>query len=148
MEEFDSEKIINMSREELIGLLGVELSAELNKKLANGTLTYKEFDEIFKKAIPIPERARLVRNSFFLKLSKSEGFSLFETNKEKQQQYAEIAYLQERADKGEINKQDLKRLCDLAFGKDTILSQHMQTSFILSGKVKETPEEKEEKERD
>lgn len=148
MEEFDSEKIINMSREELIGLLGVELSAELNKKLANGTLTYKEFDEIFKKAIPISERARLVRNSFFLKLSKSEGFSLFETNKEKQQQYAEIAYLQERADKGEINKQDLKRLCDLAFGKDTILSQHMQTSFILSGKVKETPEEKEEKERD
>lgn len=148
MEEFDSEKIINMSREELIGLLGVELSAELNKKLANGTLTYKEFDEIFKRAIPISERARLVRNSFFLKLSKSEGFSLFETNKEKQQQYAEIAYLQERADKGEINKQDLKRLCDLAFGKDTILSQHMQTSFILSGKVKETPEEKEEKERD
>lgn len=148
MEEFDSEKIINMSREELIGLLGVELSAELNKKLANGTLTYKEFDEIFKRAIPISERARLVRNSFFLKLSKSEGFSLFETNKEKQQQYAEIAYLQERADKGEINKQDLKRLCDLAFGKDTILSQHMQTSFIMSGKVKETPEEKEEKERD
>ena len=148
MEEFDSEKIINMSREELMALLGDELSSELNEKLANGTLTYKEFDEIFKRAIPISERARLVRNSFFLKLSKSEGFSLFESNKVKQQQYAEMADLQEKADNGEINKQDLKRLCDLAFGKDTMLSQHMQTSFIMSGKVKETPEEKEEKERD
>ena len=85
MENFDTEKILNMSREELIGLLGNELSLELNEKLANGTITYKEFEEICNSAFTIPQQANLVRNAIFLKLSKSEGFNLFESNKEKQQ---------------------------------------------------------------
>ena len=137
MENFDAEKILNMSREELIGLLGNELSLELNEKLANGTITYKEFEEICNSAFPIPQQANLVRNAIFLKLSKSEGFNLFESNKEKQQQYAEIANLQEKAEKGELNIEELKRLCDIAFGEETELSKQMQIQFIKAGKVKE-----------
>ena len=145
MEDFDAEKILNMSREELIRLLGNELSEKLNEKLANGTIKYKEFEEICKRAFSIPQQANLVRNVIFLKLSKSECFNLFETSKEKQQQYTEIANLQEKAEKGELNIEELKRLCDIAFGKESELSKLMQKQFIKEGKVKE---DKIEKERD
>ena len=137
MEDFDAEKILNMSREELIGLLGNELSVKLNEKLANGTITYKEFEEMCKSAFKIPQQANLVRNAILLKLSKSEGFNMFESNKEKQQQYAEIANLQEKAENGKLNIAELKRLCDIAFGEDTELSKKIQIQFIEAGKVKE-----------
>ena len=143
MEDFDAEKILNMSKEELIGLLGNELSVKLNEKLANGTITYKEFEEICKSAFPIPQQASLVRNAIFLKLSKSECFNLFETNKDKQQQYAEFSNLQEKAENGELNIEELKRLCDIAFGKETELSKQMQIQFIKAGKVKENKTETE-----
>ena len=109
MKDFDAEKILRMSREELIALLGDELSSELNNKLADGTITYKEFEEMCQRAFPIQQQANIIRNAIFLKLSKSEGFNMFESNKEKQQQYAEIANLQEKAQKGEVTIEELKR---------------------------------------
>lgn len=143
MEDFDAEKILNMSRQELIDLLGDELSVELNEKLANGTITYKEFEEMCKSAFPVPQQASIIRNAIFLKLSKAEGFNMFESNKEKQQQYAEIANLQEKAEDGELSTEELKRLCDIAFGEETELSKQMQIQFIKSGKVKEVKTETE-----
>lgn len=143
MKDFDAEKILKMSREELIALLGDELSSELNKKLADGTITYKEFEEMCQSAFPIQQQANIIRNAIFLKLSKLEGFNMFESNKEKQQQYAEIANLQEKAQKGEITIEELKRLCDIAFGEDSELSKQMQTEFINARKIKEDTTEKE-----
>lgn len=137
MKDFDAEKILGMSREELISLLGDELSSKLNEKLANGTITYKEFEEMCQSAFPIQQQANIVRNAIFLKLSKSEGFNMFESDKEKQQQYAEIANLQEKAQKGEVTREELKRLCDIAFGEESELSKQMQKEFISARKVKD-----------
>ena len=61
---------------------------------------------------------------------------MFESNKEKQRQYAEIERFREKAENGELTQEDLKYLCDQVFGKNSDLSKRMQREFIARGKVK------------
>ena len=135
-EEFDAEKVMDMTREEAIAFLGDENANRVNEGLKNGTLSYSEFDKICKESFPVIQQATLVRNVIFIKLSKSECFNMFESNKEKQKQYAEMERLREKAENGELTQEDLKYLCDQVFGKDSDLSKRMQREFIARGKVK------------
>lgn len=136
IEELDPEKIMDMTREEVINLLGDENANRVNEGLKNGTLSYREFDKICKESFSIIQQATFVRNVIFIKLSKSECFNMFESNKEKQRQYAEIEKFREKAENGELTQEDLKYLCDQVFGKNSDLSKRMQRELIARGKVK------------
>lgn len=61
---------------------------------------------------------------------------MFESNKEKQRQYAEIERFREKAENGELTQEELKRLCDKVFGEDSDLSKRTQRELIARGKVK------------
>ena len=135
--EFDAEKIMNMSRKEVISTLGPENASKVTEGLKNGTLTYSEFQKICQDSYPVPQQAKLVRNTIFNHLSKSEGFNMFESNKEKQQIYAHMAQLQDKAQNGELSKEDLRELCDNVYGKNSDLSNYMQSEFAKTGKIKE-----------
>lgn len=136
--EFDAEKVMGMSREEAISLLGDEDATRVNEGLQNGTLSYSEFERICQERFPKPEQAKLVRNVIFNQLSKTEGFNMFESNKEKQAQYAEIARFREKAENGEFTQEDLKKLCDKVYGENSDLSKKIQSEFVAKGKVKQS----------
>ena len=134
--EFDALEVIQMSKEEAISLLGPENAARVTEGLKDGTLTYTELNAICKNSFLSIDQAKLVRNAIFNQLSSTEGFNLFESNKEKQEMYAKMLKLQERAQNGEFTKKDLKELCDIVFGENTELSVSIQKVFIATGKVK------------
>ena len=136
--EFDAEKVMEMTREEAISLLGDENATRVNEGLQNGTLSYSEFERICQERFPIPQQAKLVRNVIFNQLSKTEGFNMFESNKEKQAQYAEIVRFREKAENGELTQEELKQLCDKVFGKDSDMSKKIQGEFVAKGKVKQS----------
>lgn len=52
--------------------------------------------------------------------------------------YYEMMELKDKAENGEMGVNDIRNLCDIAFGKGTPLSQNMADAFILSGRVKVT----------
>ena len=134
--EFDAEKLLKMSKKEAISILGPENAAKVTEGLKNGTLTYDNFQHICQESFPVPQQAKLVRNVIFNQLSKSEGFNMFESNKEKQQIYARMVELQDREQKGEFTQNDLREVCNSVFGKESDLSKAVQEEFIRSGKVK------------
>lgn len=136
--DFNAERIMEMTKEEAISLLGEKNATRVNEGLKDGTLSYSEFERICKERFPIPQQARLVRNVIFNQLSQSEGFNMFESNKEKQAEYAKIANWREKAEKGELTRDDLKQLCDKVFGEDSELSRKIQGEFIAKGRVKQT----------
>lgn len=135
--DFDAEKVMGMTREEAISLLGDENATRVNEGLQNGTLSYSEFEKICQERFPIPQQSKLVRNVIFNQLSKTEGFNMFESNKEKQAQYAEIARFREKAEKGEITQKELKQLCDKVYGENSDLSKKIQSEFVAKGKIKQ-----------
>lgn len=140
--DFDAEKVMGMTREEAIFLLGDENATRVKEGLQNGTLSYSEFEKICQERFPIPQQSKLVRNVIFNQLSKAEGFNMFESNKEKQAQYAEIERFREKAENGELTPKELKQLCDKVFGEDSDLSNKIQEELVARGKVKQdTPEE-------
>lgn len=63
---------------------------------------------------------------------------MFESNKEKQAQYAEIARFREKAENGELTQEELRQLCDKVFGKDSDMSKKVQGEFVAKGKVKQS----------
>jgi len=65
-----------------------------------------------------------------------EVFSMVESDPKKVEQYAKFQELQEKAKNGTISEQDLKFLCDTAFGKDSDYSKVIYDALIASGKVK------------
>ncbi len=136
--EFDAEKIMGMTRDDAISLLGDKNATRVNEGLQNGTLSYSEFERICQERFPIPQQAKLVRNVIFNQLSKTEGFNMFESNKEKQAQYAEIARFREKAENGELTQEELRQLCDKVFGKDSDMSKKVQGEFVAKGKVKQS----------
>lgn len=136
--EFDAEKVMEMTKEEAISLLGDENATRVNEGLQNGTLSYSEFERICQERFTIPQQAKLVRNVIFNQLSKIEGFNMFESNKEKQTQYAEIVRFREKAEKGELTQEDLKQLCDKVYGEESDLSKKIQSEFVAKGKVKQS----------
>ena len=135
--DFDAERVMNMSKEEAISFLGPENAAKVTEGLKNGTLSYSDFQTICQESFPIPQQAELVRNVIFNQLSKSEVFNMFESNKDKQEIYARMAALQDKAQKGEFTKDDLKEVCDTVFGKDSDLSKHVQDEFIKAERIKQ-----------
>lgn len=135
--DFDAEKVMNMSKKEAISFLGPENAAKVTEGLKNGTLSYSDFQTICQESFPISQEAELVRNVIFNQLSKSEGFNMFESNKDKQEIYARMAALQDKAQKGEFTKDDLKEVCDTVFGEDSDLSKHVQNEFIKAGIIKQ-----------
>lgn len=102
--DFDVEKVMGMSREDAISLLGEKNANIVNEGLKNRTLSYSEFEKICEESFPIPQQSKLVRNVIFNQLSQTEGFNMFESNKEKQKQYEKIAGLREKAEKGELTQ--------------------------------------------
>lgn len=135
--DFDAEKVMNMSKKEAISFLGPENAAKVTEGLKNGTLSYSDFQKICQESFPTPQQAILVRNVIFNQLSESECFNMFESNKGKQETYARMAALKDKAQKGELTKDDLKELCDTVFGKDSDLSKHIQDEFIKAGRIKQ-----------
>ncbi len=136
--EFDAEKVLEMTKEEAISFLGEKNATRVNEGLQNGTLSYSEFERICKESFPIPQQAQLVRNVIFNQLSETEGFNMFESNKEKQAQYARMERFREKAENGELTQEDLKELCDIVFGKDSDMSKKVQAELIAKGKVKQS----------
>ena len=137
MEEFDFETISKMSREELISLLGENQAAEFSERLANRSISYEEFEEMCSNAFTVSKQARVIRDLIVLKLSKEELFSMFVSDKGMQQQYEEYTSLRERANSGKLNAEELKKLCDVAFGEGSELSKKMQLKFIRAGLINE-----------
>lgn len=129
---------MGMTKEEAISLLRDENATRVNEGLQNGTLSYREFERICQERFPIPQQAKLVRNVIFNQLSKTEGFNMFESNKEKQAQYAEIARFCEKAENGGFTQEDLKQLCDKIYGEKSDLSKKIQSEFLAKGKVKQS----------
>lgn len=140
--EFDGRKVMCMSRDEAIKLLGSENAKKVAEGLKNRTLTYKDFDAICKDAFPLGPQKKLVRDVIFTQLSDIEAFCLFEQDKQKQQEYEKIKTLMNRAENGELTKADLKALCDKIFGSENGLSEFMQNKFIENGKIKQEETEK------
>ena len=136
--EFDAEKVMEMTKEEAISLLGDENATRVNEGLQNGTLSYSEFERICQERFLTPQQAKLLRNVIFNQLSKTEGFNMFESNKEKQTQYAEIVRFREKAENGELTQEDLKQLCDKVYGEESDLSKKIQSEFVAKGKVKQS----------
>ena len=135
--EFDISKIINMPKEEMFSLFGEENGTEMANAFGDGTLTYGELDQVCSKTFKEEIQANFVRNCFMSKLSKTEAFNMMESDKQRQEQYATFVNLQEKSHSGEIDKQDLKKLCDIAFGGDNELSKQMQNMFVANNKVKD-----------
>ena len=135
--EFDIAKIINMPKEEMFSLFGKENGVKLANSMEQGTLTYSDFEQACNSAFHEEVQANFVKNCFVSKLSKTEVFNMIEPDKQRQEQYATFIELQERSRSGEIDKKDLKILCDVAFGEDSSLSKQMQNLFVENKKVKE-----------
>lgn len=55
--------------------------------------------------------------------------------------FFEMAALKKRVEDNEVTVDDVHKLCDTAFGKDTSISKAMADAFILSGRVKSTDAE-------
>ena len=141
---FDAEKVMGMSREEAISLLGKNASV-VREGLKNGTLTYNEFERICEESFPIQQQARLVRNVIFTQLSQTEGFNMFESNKEKQAEYSNMVRLREKAENGELTRDELKQLCNKVFGEDSAMSRKIQDDFVKSGRIKQSEPRKDSK---
>lgn len=136
--DFDAEKIMKMTKDEAIALLGEENASKVKEGLKNGTLTYSEFEKICQDSFPISQQAKLIRNVIFIQLSKEEAFNMFESNKEKQEQYTKFMRLRKKAENSELTKEDLKILCDKLCGENSDMSKKMQDEFISKGKINQT----------
>lgn len=140
-DSFDGDKILSeydsMTRDDVIELLGEKYSGELRERIENGNINYDEFtkicDEAFQK---YPQRADWVRNMIFNRLSKTEGFNMFESDTAKRQAYAKMEDLREKAKNGKLTETELKDLCETAFGKASKEAKSVYDKMIETGKVK------------
>ncbi len=132
-------KVMSMSREELIATLGPENEKIVTEGLKNGTLAYYDLQRICQESFSDPRESKLVRDLIMTKLSETEGFNLFESDKGKQESYVKMKEVEQKVLSGEVTTEDLKYLCDQAFGNDTGLSVYMQAAFIKAGKIKLEP---------
>jgi hypothetical protein len=135
--DFNAEEVMNMSRDELIDLLGPEKSALVKDGIEKGTLDFSEFKKLCLSSFKYPQQGTLVRDCIFLQLSDSECFNMFESDPKKQATYARMTELRDKAKRGELTRSDLKYLCDQVFKGDPELSQHVQNEFIKAGRVKD-----------
>jgi hypothetical protein len=142
--DFDAEEVMGMSRDELINLLGPENSALLKEGIANGTLDFSEFRNICLSSFKNPQQGRLVRNCIFLQLTDSECFNMFESDPKKQQTYARMTELRDKAKRGEFTRSDLKYLCDKVFEGNPELSVFIQNQYIQRGLVRDDPKSEKE----
>lgn len=73
-------------------------------------------------------------------LSEEEAFDLVEENEEKRAKYRKMNELRRKANNGTITKEELKFLCDTAFGEGTEEAKKIYDVMIASGKVKDKDE--------
>ena len=76
-------------------------------------------------------------------LTNVEAFSIVEDNPERIEEYTKFDKLKEDADNGELTEEQLKFLCDTAFGIDTEESKKVYEEMIKNGRVKQSKNEKE-----
>lgn len=70
-------------------------------------------------------------------LTKIEAFSIVEDNPKKLEEYSKFDNLQEKARSGELTHEQLKFLCDTAFGIDSEESKAIYNAMIESNRVKQ-----------
>ncbi len=156
MIEFDAEKIMSMSKDEIIDLLGPEKAEIVRQKLASGDLTMQEVANYYDSVFTDYEQASFVINRFFINLSRVEVFNMVEDDKNRQKQFAEMAKLEEEAKTGQVTLKSLRRLLEMAFpdpepgqkesGQSNSKGQEvpnevwrsiLEQAFIANGKVNE-----------
>lgn len=122
--DFDGDKILSkyktMTKEEAIGLLGEKYAPILIERIKNRNISFKEFSELCNQAFPnSPQRANWIKSIIYNKLSKYEGLSMHGIEPEKIKTIAKLDDYKDKIQKGTINQNELKELCDLTFGKDS-----------------------------
>lgn len=70
-------------------------------------------------------------------LTRTEAFSIVEDDPQRIKEYSKFSDLQEKASKGELIQEELKFLCDTAFGKDSEESKKIYNAMIESNRVKQ-----------
>ncbi len=141
LDSFDGDKILaeysSMSKDDVIALLGEKYSSELSKRIKDGSISFEEFTQMCNEAFPnYPQRANWVRNMIFNRLSKTEGFNMFESDTTKRQAYAKMEDLKEKARSGNLTQTELKELCETVFGKDSKEAKAVYDKIIETGRVK------------
>lgn len=110
---------------------------DLRERIENGNINFEEFTQMCNDTFPdTPEKANWVRNMIFNRLSKTEGFNMFESDTAKRQAYAKMEDLREKAKNGKLTETELKDLCETAFGKDSKEAKSVYDKMIETGKVK------------
>jgi len=139
-DSFDMDEILlkyrNMTKDEMIDLLGDNYGPVLKERIEQGDIDFEEFTQICNEAIPDhPGQAKWIRNVIFNKLCKKEAFSMFERDPKKVEKYVKMEDLKEKAKNGKMTSSELKELCDITFGEDSEESKEIYNKMIEKGIV-------------
>ena len=129
-EASNKEKVLsqydNMTKDELINILGDKYSIEIKQRIKEGNITLNELYQLCVEASSNDlQRAEFIFDGIIGKLSRVEAFNLVESDPEKRKKFALFQSLKEKAKEGKLTLEELKFLCDTAFGKDSIESENV-----------------------